>query len=157
MMSNLRVKIIKVRDDAFLPSYQTKYAAGMDLHACLDAPLTMNMLDRLRIPTGIAVELPVGYELQIRARSSFGLKYGVTMANGVGTIDSDYRGELSVVLINLSKEPFIVEPGMRIAQMIVARHEHVVWDEVKSLSETERAKGGFGSTGTTVSVDAIQK
>ena len=105
-MNELNVKIKKVKLNATLPEYQTEYSAGMDLHACIDEPIILNPMDRCIIPTGLAVELPVGYEMQIRARSSFGAKYGITMANGVGTIDSDYRGEISVCLINLGKEPF---------------------------------------------------
>lgn len=146
-MSVLNVKIKKVKPNAILPQYQTEHSAGMDLHACIDAPIILNPMDRIMIPTGIAVELPVGYEMQIRARSSFGAKYGVTMANGVGTIDSDYRGEISVVLINLGKEPFVIEPEMRIAQAIVAKYEHVIWQEAVELSDSERGEGGFGSTG----------
>ena len=146
-MNELNVKIKKVKLNATLPEYQTEYSAGMDLHACIDEPIILNPMDRCIIPTGLAVELPVGYEMQIRARSSFGAKYGITMANGVGTIDSDYRGEISVCLINLGKEPFEVEPNMRIAQAIIARYEHVIWQESSELSETRRGNGGFGSTG----------
>lgn len=146
-MNELNVKIKKVKLNATLPEYQTEYSAGMDLHACIDEPIILNPMDRCIIPTGLAVELPVGYEMQIRARSSLGAKYGVTMANGVGTIDSDYRGEISVALINLSKEPFVVEPKMRIAQAVIARYEHVIWQESSDLSETKRGNGGFGSTG----------
>lgn len=146
-MSVLNVKIKKVKSNAILPQYQTEHSAGMDLHACIDAPIILNPMDRAIIPTGIAIELPASYELQIRGRSSFGAKYGVTMANGVGTIDSDYRGEISVVLINLGKEPFVIEPEMRIAQAIVAKYEHVIWQEAVELSDSERGEGGFGSTG----------
>ncbi len=146
-MSELNVKIKKVKSNAILPEYQTEYSAGMDLHACVDEPIILNPMDRCIIPTGLAIELPVGYEMQIRARSSLGAKYGVTMANGVGTIDSDYRGEISVVLINLSKESFVIEPNMRIAQAIIAKYEHVIWQESSELSETKRGDGGFGSTG----------
>lgn len=145
--NNLVVKILKINDRAILPAYQTEHAAGMDIHACLDVPQTLNPLERSTIPTGLAIELPTGYEAQIRARSGLGRKYGITMVNGVGTIDSDYRGEFSILLINLSNEPFVIEPGMRIAQMIVARHEHVNWEEVTELNDTERGSGGFGSTG----------
>ena len=144
---SINVKIVKINDKAILPTYQTAQAAGMDLHACIDAPIILKPMQRYMVPTGFAIELPDGYELQIRGRSSFGAKYGVTMANGVGTIDSDYRGEISVVLINLGEEPFVIEPDMRIAQAIVAKHEHVVWDEVSELDKTDRGLGGFGSTG----------
>ena len=144
---SINVKIVRINDKATLPSYQTAQAAGMDLHACIDAPIILKPMQRYMVPTGFAIELPDGHELQIRGRSSFGAKYGVTMANGVGTIDSDYRGEISVVLINLGEEPFVIEPDMRIAQAIVAKHEHVVWDEVSELDKTDRGLGGFGSTG----------
>lgn len=146
-MNNLNVKIMKVRPNAVLPEYQTKYSAGMDIHACIDKPIVLKPMDKFMVPTGLSIELPIGFELQIRSRSSLGTKYGITMANGVGTIDSDYRGEFSVVLINLGKEPFIIEPNMRIAQAIVSKYEHVVWQEVDELSKTERGIGGFGSTG----------
>lgn len=146
-MPHLNVRIMKVKEKAILPEYQTAQAAGMDLHACIDAPITLMPMERRAISTGLAVELPVGYELQIRARSSMGLKHGITMVNGIGTIDSDYRGEISVLLINLGQEPFVIEPDMRIAQAVVAAHERVLWQEVESLSETDRGTGGFGSTG----------
>lgn len=147
---NLVVKIIKLKKNAILPAYQTEHSAGMDLHACLDEPMTIKPFERLAVPTGIAIELPIGYESQIRARSGLSLKFGITMVNGVGTIDSDYRGEYSVLLINLGSEPFLIEPGMRIAQLVIASHECVSWDEVKVLSDTTRSAGGFGSTGTGV-------
>lgn len=146
-MDSTRINIKKINPNATLPAYQTKYSAGMDIFACIDKPLSLDPMDRAMIPSGVAVELPVGFELQIRARSSFGLKYGVTMANGVGTIDSDYRGEISVVLINLGQEKFVVEPNMRIAQAVISRHEHIIWNEVDELDQTERGTGGFGSTG----------
>ena len=156
-MNDLSVKIKKVRPTAILPEYQTIHAAGMDLHACIDEPITLKPMQRFMIPTGIAVELPIGYELQIRGRSSFGAKFGVTMANGVGTIDSDYRGEISAVLINLGTADFIIEPDMRVAQAIVAKHEHVVWSEVAELDETDRGTGGFGSTGYSKQIDVADK
>lgn len=142
----MNIGIKKLKQTAILPQYQTAQAAGMDLHACLDEPVRLAPGERLRIPTGLAIELPDGYEAQIRARSGMGLKFGVTMVNGVGTIDADYRGEMGVLLINLSQEPFIVEPGMRIAQMVVTKYETVVWQERDELSETVRGEGGFGST-----------
>lgn len=129
-----------------MPEYQTAQAAGMDLHACLDEPVTLAPMERRMIPTGIAVALPVGYEAQIRARSGLSIKHGITMVNGIGTVDADYRGEVGVLMINLSTEPFVVEPGMRIAQMIVARYEQVTWQERDVLDNTERGEGGFGST-----------
>jgi len=146
-MTNIKVKVLKFNEKVILPSYQTDQAAGMDLSACIDSSIILNPMDRCLVPTGLAIELPIGYEIQIRARSSLALKYGITMANGIGTIDSDYRGEISIILINLGKESFTIEPDMRIAQMIVAKHEHVVWDEVTELNETLRGQGGFGSTG----------
>ena len=143
-------KITKVRDNAIIPAYQTEHSAGMDLHACIDSPITIKPMERLLIPTGLSIELPAGYESQIRARSGLSLKYGIALANGTGTIDSDYRGEYGVAVINLGSEPFVIEPDMRIAQLVISKYEHVDWQEVDLLSETRRGKGGFGSTGTSV-------
>lgn len=143
----MEFKITKVRDNAIIPIYQTEYSAGMDLHACIDKPITLKPMERALIPTGLSIELPVGYESQIRARSGLSLKNGIAMANGVGTIESDYRGEYGVVLINFGDAPFVVEPDMRIAQLVVSKYERVKWHEVDSLSDTKRGKGGFGSTG----------
>lgn len=140
-------KIMKLRDNAILPEYQTEYSAGMDLHACIEGPVVIEPLKRALIPTGLSIELPIGFESQIRARSGLALNNGIAMANGVGTIESDYRGEYGVILINLSDEPFVVQPNVRIAQLIISRYERVNWSEVDSLSETERGVGGFGSTG----------
>ena len=147
-MSDLKMKIKKMRPNAILPEYQTSGAAGADFCACIDEPVTIKPGEFIRIPTGVGVEIPVGYELQIRPRSGLGCKYGVTMVNGIGTIDSDYRGEMSVTLINFGKQDFTIEPDMRIAQMVVAKCEHIIWQEVEELSETERGTGGLGSTGT---------
>lgn len=122
----------------------------MDLHARLDSPLTLGPLERAVVPTGIAVALPEGYEAQIRARSGLSSKHGVTIVNGVGTIDSDYRGEVGALVINLGSESFVIEPGMRIAQMVIARYDKADWQVVSSLDETDRGIGGFGSTGTVV-------
>lgn len=144
---DLSVKIVKLKKDAVIPEYQTDLSAGMDLHACIDSPIVLKQLERALISTGLSIELPAGYEAQIRARSGLSLKHGITMVNGVGTIDADYRGEVGVLLINLGKEPFTVEVGMRIAQMIIAKYEHVTWQNVDDLIETERGKGGWGSTG----------
>lgn len=130
-----------------LPSYQTEHSAGMDLCASIDVPIVLQPLERRAISTGIAIALPPGYEAQVRARSGLALKYGITVANGIGTIDADYRGEVGVILINLSHEPFTVEPSMRIAQMVVAKHELIKWEPVASLDESSRGKGGYGSTG----------
>lgn len=118
----------------------------MDLHACIDEPITLQPMERRMIPTGIAIALPVGYEAQIRARSGLSIKHGLTMVNGIGTIDADYRGEVGALVINLGTEPFTVEPDMRIVQMVVAKHERVSWQESGSLNETERGEGAFGST-----------
>lgn len=147
-MDELKVKITKLRENAILPEYQSEFSAGMDLHACIDEPITIEPMERALIPTGLSIELPVGYESQIRARSGLSLKFGISMANGVGTIESDYRGEYSVILINFGTAPFFVEPNMRMAQLIISKYEHVSWQEVDSLSQTERGQGGFGSTGT---------
>jgi dUTP pyrophosphatase len=141
------VKITKTNEKAQLPVYQTTGAAGMDIHACLDAPITLKPMERQRVSTGIAIELPFGYEAQIRSRSSMGFKYGVTMVNGVGTIDCDYRGEIGVALINLSTKDFVINHGDRIAQMIIARYQQIDWQLVNSLDTTDRGDGGFGSTG----------
>jgi len=141
-------KIKKVREGAIIPVYQTEYSAGMDLHACIDKPITIQPMERVLIPTGLSIELPPGYESQIRARSGLSLKHGIAMGNGVGTIESDYRGEYGIILINFGDVPFVVEPNMRIAQLIISKYEHVNWQEVDSLSETKRGDGGFGSTGT---------
>lgn len=146
-MINPQFKITKVRESAIIPQYQTKHSAGADLHACIDAPITLMPLERAMIPTGLSIEMPDGYELQIRARSGLAIKHGISMVNGIGTIDSDFRGEMSVLIINLGEKPFIVEPDMRIAQAVVAKYEHIVWQQVDSLSETSRGRGGLGSTG----------
>ena len=143
----MNIQITRVHRDALLPQYQTAGAAGADVYACLDEPVTLQPMERRLIPTGLAVAIPRGYEAQIRARSGLSIKHGITMVNGVGTIDSDYRGEFSVLLINLGQEPFTIEPGMRIAQMVLARYEQIDWHEVDDLDETERGEGGFGSTG----------
>lgn len=143
----LKVSIRKVRATAVLPQYQTEHAAGMDLVADLVAPMTLAPGARAQVPTGIAIALPPGFEAQIRGRSGLAAKHGVTLANGVGTIDADYRGEIGVLLINHGAEDFTVEPGMRVAQMIVARHETVEWQEADELEDTKRGAGGFGHTG----------
>ena len=130
------------------PSYATEASAGMDLRACIDEPLLLRPLERALVPTGIFIELPVGYEAQIRPRSGLATKRGITVINAPGTVDADFRGELRVSLVNLSNDPFEVVPGERIAQMVVAAHEKVEWEDVESLSETERGSGGWGSTGS---------
>ena len=130
-----------------LPEYATALAAGMDLKANTDEPITLSPMERVLIPTGIYIQLPKGYEAQIRPRSGLACKYGITVTNSPGTIDADYTGEIKVSLINLSADKFVIHPGERIAQMVIAKHETVEWDEVATLTETERGEGGFGSTG----------
>lgn len=131
-----------------LPKYQTEQSAGMDLYANLDEPITLGSLERKIIPTGLFIALPKGYEAQIRPRSGLAAKHGITCLNSPGTIDADYRGEIGVILVNLSNEPFTINDGERIAQMVIAKHETVTWQEVEILDETERGAGGFGSSGT---------
>lgn len=130
-----------------LPAYHSKEAAGMDIQANLDAPVTLASLERRVIPTGLYVAIEPGYEIQIRARSGLSLKHGITLANGVGTIDSDYRGEVGVILMNLSDTPYKIQDGDRIAQMVVAKVEKARWIEVEELDATERSDGGFGHSG----------
>ena len=129
------------------PEYATAMSAGMDIKADIQEPVTLGPLVRKMIPTGLYIALPEGYEAQIRPRSGLAAKHGITVLNSPGTVDADYRGEIKVILVNLSDTPFTVNPGERIAQMVIARHERVVWDEVEELDETERGTGGFGSTG----------
>ncbi len=131
-----------------LPSYATTQSAGMDLSAALEEDLELGPGDRALIPTGLAIALPPGYEAQIRPRSGLAVKHGVTVLNAPGTIDADYRGEIKVVLINHGQEPFTIQRGMRIAQMVMAKYEQIKWDVVETLEETDRGEGGFGSTGT---------
>ena len=130
-----------------LPSYATILSAGMDIRANLDAPVTLAPLQRCLVPTGLFNALPAGYEAQIRPRSGLALKKGVTVLNSPGTIDADYRGEIGIILVNLSDTPFVIEDGERIAQMVIARHEQALWQPVLALDETERGAGGFGHTG----------
>lgn len=134
--------------DLPLPAYATEHSAGMDLLAAIDAPLTLKPMERAMVPTGLAMALPDGYECQVRPRSGLAAKNGVTVLNSPGTVDADYRGEVKVILVNLGAEPFTIERGMRIAQIIVAPVTRVAWDEVDTLPETTRGAGGFGSTGT---------
>lgn len=129
------------------PEYKTEGSAGMDLYANTVFETTIAPLQRVLVPTGIYIELPKGYEAQVRPRSGLAAKNGITVLNTPGTIDSDYRGEIKVILVNLSNEDFVLKPGERIAQMVVAKHERVEWEEVKVLEATERGEGGFGSTG----------
>ena len=130
-----------------LPSYETAHAAGMDLRANLNSPVVLKPLERTLVPTGLFIELPVGFEAQVRPRSGLAAKKGVTVLNSPGTIDADYRGEIKVILVNLSNEPFTIENGERIAQLVIAKHEQVSWEQVSELAESGRGEGGFGSTG----------
>jgi len=145
-MSTVEVKIINTSNNS-LPSYATEGAAGMDLRAFLSEPVTLQSLERILVPTGVFIELPKGYEAQIRPRSGLAIKQGLTCLNTPGTIDSDYRGEIKIVLINLSGDTQIINPGDRIAQMVVQKVEKVQWKVVEQLEETNRSSGGFGSTG----------
>ena len=129
------------------PAYATEDSAGMDLKANIDQPVVLGPLERAIVPTGISIELPSGFEAQIRPRSGLAAKHGISIVNSPGTIDADYRGEIKVILVNLSNEPFSVNPGERIAQMVVARYEKVQWQTVDELGESGRGEGGFGSTG----------
>ena len=146
-MEKLKVKIVN-RSTNELPAYSTDQSAGMDLRAWLDEPVTLQPLERRLIHTGVYIELPVGYECQIRPRSGLALKRGLTVLNTPGTIDADYRGEVGVILVNLGNEPQVIENGERICQMVVARHETVQWELVETLDDSERGSGGFGHTGT---------
>lgn len=142
----MKVKIVN-KSPYPLPAYATGQSAGMDLRADIPGPLTLRSLQRELIPTGLYIELPAGFEAQIRPRSGLAIKHGISLVNTPGTIDADYRGEIKVILVNLSAEPFTLNPGERIAQMVVARHEKIEWDEVEVLEESSRGEGGFGSTG----------
>jgi dUTP pyrophosphatase len=144
---NIGMQILPHAQNLSLPSYATEQSAGMDLSAAIDGRLELTPGQRALVPTGIAIALPPGYEAQIRPRSGLAAKNGVTVLNTPGTIDADYRGEIKVILINLGQETFTIERGMRIAQIIVARHERATWDVVDFLDETKRGAGGFGSTG----------
>lgn len=142
----MQIKIINKSSHA-LPSYETIASAGMDLRASIENAVELLPMQRALIGTGLFLELPVGYEAQIRPRSGLAAKFGITVLNSPGTIDADYRGEIKVILINLSTETFVINSGERIAQMIIAKHERAVWSEVKELEQTQRGAGGFGSTG----------
>jgi dUTP pyrophosphatase len=142
----MKVKVIN-KSRHQLPQYETPLSAGMDVRANLDEPVVLKPLARALIPTGLFVELPAGYEMQVRPRSGLAAKYGLTVLNAPGTVDADYRGEVKVILANLSNEEFVVNDGERIAQLVVARHEQVEWESAEELSDTSRGAGGFGSTG----------
>lgn len=143
----MQIKIIN-KSNHEVPSYETNASAGMDLRASLEAPVVLKSFERAIIKTGLFIELPIGFEAQVRPRSGLAIKKGITVLNSPGTIDADYRGEIGVILVNLSQDDFIIENGERIAQLIIAKHERAQWIEVTELSQTERGEGGFGSTGT---------
>jgi dUTP pyrophosphatase len=142
----MEIKIINTSNQQ-LPAYETAHAAGMDLRANVTAPVVLKPMERALIPTGLFIEIPKGYEAQIRPRSGLAFKHGITVLNSPGTIDADYRGEIKVLLINLGQETFEIKEGERVAQMIISKHETVSWSEVEVLSETTRGAGGYGSTG----------
>ncbi len=143
----MKVQIIN-RSRHPLPQYATSLSAGVDLRANIDAPIELRPMERHLVPTGLFMALPPGYEAQVRPRSGLAIKHGITVLNTPGTIDADYRGEVCVILVNLSNEPFVIADGERIAQMVIARHEQAEWEPVEVLSETERGAGGFGHSGT---------
>lgn len=142
----MKIKIVN-KSNHPLPHYGTEAAAGVDLRANIETPITLKPLERTLVKTGLFIELPVGYEAQVRPRSGLAYKNGITVLNSPGTIDADYRGEIGVILVNLSNESFIIENGERIAQLVIAKHEQAEWKLVEELAETERGAGGFGSTG----------
>ena len=142
----IQIKVVN-RGHQQLPAYATPQSAGMDLRANIEAPITLHPMERRLIPTGLHIALPEGYEAQIRPRSGLALKHGLTVLNSPGTIDADYRGEVGVLLINLSQEDFVINDGERVAQMVIARHEHVAFEVVEELDQTERGEGGYGHTG----------
>jgi dUTP pyrophosphatase len=143
----MKIKLKKLRKDVIVPKYQTKHSAGMDLHAAIDKSIVLKPKEIYAVPIGVAVEIPEGYEMQVRGRSGLALRHGVAPAAGVGTIDADFRGEIHAILINNGIADFTIHPGDRIAQAVVAKYERINWDETKELNETERGTGGFGSTG----------
>ena len=142
----MKVKIINKSSHA-LPQYETEASAGMDLRANIESPITLKPLERTIVKTGLFIELPIGFEAQVRPRSGLAAKKGITVLNAPGTIDADYRGEIGVILVNLSPDEFIIENGERVAQLVIAKHERAQWEHVELLSETDRGAGGFGSTG----------
>jgi dUTP pyrophosphatase len=142
----MRIKIIN-KSHHELPRYETEFSAGMDIRANISEPIILKPLERKLVPTGLFISLPKGYEVQMRPRSGLAIKKGITLLNSPGTVDADYRGEICVILINLSAEDFVVNDGERICQMVIAKHENADWQLVETLDETERGAGGFGSTG----------
>lgn len=145
-MEKVKVKIIN-KSKHQTPAYATPQSAGMDVRASIDEPIVLKPLERVLVPTGLYIALPEGYECQLRPRSGLALKHGITLVNTPGTIDADYRGEIRVIMINLSNEPFVINDGERICQMVVTSHSHVQWEAVERLDETQRGEGGFGHTG----------
>lgn len=145
-MDRLKVKIINKSGNP-LPAYETPSSAGMDVRACIDSPITIEPMQRVLVPTGLRVQLPQGYEMQIRPRSGMALKHGITLANSPGTVDADYRGEIGIIVINLSDKPFVINDGERICQMVITRYSHVEWEQVDRIDETVRGDGCFGHTG----------
>lgn len=143
----LKIKIVNTSEHP-IPEYETIASAGMDLRANVPEPSTLQPLQRAIVKTGLFIELPIGYEAQVRPRSGLAAKNGITVLNAPGTIDADYRGEIGVILVNVSNEPYTIENGARIAQLVIAKHERAVWEEVEILTKTTRGAGGFGSTGT---------
>ena len=150
MTNSIELKILdpRVNDSFPLPKYETNGSAGLDLRANIEESITLKPLERVLVKTGIFMELPVGFEAQVRPRSGLAYKKGITVLNAPGTIDADYRGEIGVILANLSNEDFVINNGERIAQLVIAKHERAEWQETSELSETSRGEGGFGSTGT---------
>lgn len=142
----MKIKIIN-KSKHPLPQYATPLSAGLDLRANIDTPITLQPLQRCLVPTGLYIALPEGYEAQVRPRSGLAIKKGITVLNSPGTIDADYRGEICIILVNLSNEPFVIEDGERVAQIVIARHEQAEWEETDTLDETERGAGGFGHSG----------
>ena len=143
----MNIKIVNQSDNS-LPAYETDASAGMDLRASIEAPMVLKPLERAIVPTGLFIELPVGFEAQVRPRSGLAARFGITVLNSPGTIDADYRGEIKIILINLSSEAFTINHGDRIAQMIISRHEKASWEACDDLNSSERGSGGFGHTGT---------
>ena len=143
----MKVKVIN-RSSNLLPEYATEFSAGLDVRAANEEPIVLDPLARAMVPTGLYLEIPAGYEVQVRPRSGLAAKKGITVLNAPGTIDADYRGEVCVILVNLSGERFVVEKGERVAQLVLAKHERVEWEQVDELAESGRGAGGFGSTGT---------
>ena len=143
----MKVKVINRSSNA-LPEYATEFSAGLDVRAANEEPIVLEPLGRAMVPTGLYLEIPAGYEVQVRPRSGLAAKKGITVLNAPGTIDADYRGEVCVILVNLSNEPFVIEKGERVAQLVLARHEVIEWELVDALADSSRGAGGFGSTGT---------